>query len=273
MMTQKTSYKDTYYTLITQENLERIKEIIKEAGYYDSTFIEKIQYRELKGLPHLFLTVDSPNYTNGHYAMLDGIFLNINSIIPQWIGKFYLSIVIIRKPTNKKIRPFIDHDKDMEHELNHLHLLINYINKYPDYIERSIKYNVDSCEVYNFGESIKFEVKKIFSMEIPTLILDFDMGQKNLFSYTNGTITKITVNNKNEFLLYQAGQRLAELNNRYIQRFPKHRQQIKDNLEKAVNKYGKALFGDNCMMLFLLSLAKYFSMSETKGVSYEVGEI
>jgi len=104
-------------------------------------------------------------------------------------------------------------------------------------------------------------------------ILDFDMGQKNLFSYTNGTITKITVNNKNEFLLYQAGQRLAELNNRYIQRFPKHRQQIKDNLEKAVNKYGKALFGDNCMMLFLLSLAKYFSMSETKGVSYEVGEI
>jgi len=75
MMTQKTSYKDTYYTLITQENLERIKEIIKEAGYYDSTFIEKIQYRELKGLPHLFLTVDSPNYTNGHYAMLDGIFL------------------------------------------------------------------------------------------------------------------------------------------------------------------------------------------------------
>ncbi len=273
MIQKKISYKDTYYNLVKRENLEGIKRIIKDHGYYDSTSIEKIQYRELKGLPHFFLTVDSPNYTNGHYAVLDGIYLNVNSIIPLWIGKFYLSIVIIRKPTNAKIRPFIAPVTDIEHELNHLHRLIDYINKYPDYIDKSIKYNVGFCEVCNLDESIKFEVKKIFSMEIPTLILDFDIGQKDLFSYDKGTVTKITVNNKDDFLRYKVGQYLSELNNHYIKRFPENMQQIKNNIEKEVNRQGKILFGDNCMMLFLISLIKYFSILETKGVCYEVGDI
>ena len=52
--------------------------------------INKIKYNELNGLPHFFATVDFADYTDGHYAMLDGIYLDVNSIIPQWHGKFYL---------------------------------------------------------------------------------------------------------------------------------------------------------------------------------------
>ncbi len=271
--TNKPSYKDTYYNLVTRENLEGVKKIIKNQGYYDSTTINKIQYRELNSLSHFFLIVDSPDYTYGHYAMLDGIYLNVNSIIPEWHGKFYLSIMIIRKPTNEKVKLFIAPVKDIEHELNHLHWLIEHINKSPDYIEKSMKYNVGSCEICDLDESIKFEVKKIFSMEVPTLILDFDMGQKDLFSYDRGTITKITVNDKDNFLQYKVGQYLAELNNRYIKKFPKHVELIKSNLEKEVNRQGKTLFGDNCMMLLMMSLVTYFSTLETKGVCYEVGEI
>lgn len=271
--TKKPSYKDTYYNLVTQENLEGVKKIIKDQGYYDSTTINKIQYRELNGLPHFFVIVDFPDYTSGHYAMLDGIYLNVNSIIPQWQGKFYLSIMIIRKPTNEKIKFFIAPSKDIKHELNHLHRLIDYINKFPDYIGKSMKYNIGSCEICDLDESIKFEVKKIFSMEVPALILDFDMGQKDLFSYEKGIVTKITVNDKDNFLQYKIGQYLSELNNRYIKRFPKNVEQIKNNLENEVNRQGKTLFGDNCMMLFLMSLVKYFSTLETEGVCYEVGKI
>lgn len=271
--TIKPSYKNTYYNLVTRENLEEIKKIIKFQGYYDSTTINKIQYRELNNLPHFFLTVDSPDYTNGHYAMLDGIYLDVNSIIPQWHGKFYLSIMIIRKPTNEKVKPFITPAKDIEHELHHLHHLIDYINKHPYYIEKSMKYNMGSCEVCDLDESIKFEVKKIFSMEVPTLILDFDLGQNDLFSYDKGTVTKITVNDKDDFLRYKVGQYIAELNNQYVKRFPENVEQIKNNLEKEVNRQGKKLFGDNCMMLLLMSLINYFSILETQGVSFEIGEI
>ncbi len=52
--TNKPSYKDTYYNLVTRENLEGVKKIIKNQGYYDSTTINKIQYRELNSLSHFF---------------------------------------------------------------------------------------------------------------------------------------------------------------------------------------------------------------------------
>lgn len=270
---KKPSYKNTYYNLVTQENLEGIKKIIKNQGYYDSVTIDRIQYNELCGLPYFFVTVDSADYTYGHYAMLDGIYLNVNSIIPQWHGKFYLSIMIIRKTTNEKIKQFITPAKDIEHELNHLHRLIDHIDKHPDYIEKSKKYNVGSCELHDLDKSIEFEVEKIFLMEVPTLILDFDMGQKDLFSYDKGTVTKITVNNKDDFLRYQVGRYLAELNDQYVKRFPENVEQIKNKFEREVNKQGKTLFGDNCMMLLLMSLMEYFFILKTKGISYEVRKI
>lgn len=266
-------YKDTYFNLVTRENLEMVKKIIKDHGYYDPTTVDKIQYRELDELPHFFLPVDSPNYTCGHYAMLDGIYLDVNLIVPQWHGKFYINIMLIREPTNEKIKPFITPAKDVEHELDHLHRLIDYINKDPGYIEKSMKYNAGSCGIGDLDKSIKFEVNKIFSMEVPTLVLDFDMGQKDLFSYDKGTVTKITVNDKENFLRYKVGLYLVRLNDQYIKRFPENVEEIKTNLEKQVNRYGKALFGDNCMMLLLMSLMKYFSTLNTEGVRYKVGEI
>ena len=136
-----------------------------------------------------------------------------------------------------------------------------------------MKCNVGSCEVCNLDKSIKFEVKKIFTMEIPALISDFNTGQKDLFSYDKGTVTKITVNNKDDFLRYKVGHYLAELHRHYIEKFPENMQQVKAILGKEVNRQGKILFGDNSMMLFLVSLAKYFSILETQGVCYEVGEI
>lgn len=272
-MQKKSNYKDTYYTLVTQENLEPIKVIMKDHDYYNSSTIDKIQYCELDGLPHFSLIVDSPKYTDGNYAMLDGIYLNVSSLIPQWHGIFYLSIVIVRKPTNEKVKRFVNLRNDIEHELNHLQWLINHINKFPDYIEKSMKYNVGSCEVTYLPQSIMFEVRKIFSMEIPALIMDFDKGEKYLLSYNKGIVTKITVNDKDIFLRYKVGQYLAELNNRYAKRFPENVDQIKQNLEKEVNRQGKEVFGNNCMMLLMMSLVQYLHKLEAEGVSCEIGEI
>jgi hypothetical protein len=273
MTPKNPSYKKTYYNLVTRENLEGIKKIIENQGYYDPVTINKIQYDEINNLPHFFIIVDSPDYTFGHYAMLDGIYLEVDSIIPQWTGIFYLGMIITRKPTNEKIKQFIDPAKDLEHELNHLHRLIDCIDKNPDYIERSMKYNVGSCTLGDLDKSIEFEVGKIFLMEVPTLGLDFDMGQNDMFSYDQGIVTKITPGNKEDFLRYQAGHCLAELHDKYVEKFPEHVDQIKNKFTMEVNKQGKTLFGDNCMMSLLISLMEFYSVLETEGSRYEVGEI
>lgn len=271
--TRNPSYKETYHNLVTRENLDIIKKIIKDHDYYDSETIDNIQYQELNSLPHFFVTVDFPDYTLGHYAMLDGIFVNIDAIIPQWHGKFYLGIMIIRKASNEKLKQFIDPARDMEHELHHLHRLIEHIDKHPDYIEKSMIYNVGSSTLQTLDESIAFEVKKIFLMEVPILMQDFDMGENHLFSYEEGTVTKITVDDKDDFVRYQVALYLAELHEKYREKFPEQSEQIKDKIEREINKQGKTLFGENCMMGLMMSLMKYFSALNTEGTRYEVGEI
>ncbi len=267
------SYKDTYYNLVTHENTEGIKKIIKNAGYYDSETINKIQYNELYGLPHLFVIVDSDDYTHGRYALLDGIFVEIDSIIPQWHGKFYLGIMILRKPKNEKIKQFIDPDKDVKHELHHLHLLIQHIDTHTDYIESSMKYNAGYCETQDLDKSIEFEINKIFSLEVPALISDFNMGEQDLLSYENGIVTKITVDNENEFLRYKVGGYLTALSSCYAKRFPKKENQIKHTIEMEVNKQGEFLFGTNCMVLLLRSQIECFFLLKIKGTCYEVGNV
>lgn len=271
----KSGYKDTYYNLVSPENIEAIKVIIKNEGYYDSQTINKIQYNELYGLPYLHVTVDSGDYTAGRYALLDGIYLEITSIIPQWHGKFYLGIIILRKPKNEKIKQFINPANDLEHELHHLNFLIHHIDKHTDYIERSMKYNAGSCEIQDLDKSVEFEVNKIFLVEVPALISDFNMGEKDLLSYSRdtGIVTKITVDNKNDFLRYKVGEYLIALNSYYVKRFPKNAKQIKHTIEMEVDKQGESFFGTNCMALLLISMIECLSLFQVKGTRYEIGNV
>jgi hypothetical protein len=106
---KKPGYKDTYYRLVTKANLEQIKHILNEHEYYDKNTVEQIEYEEKDNLPYFILAVDSAEYIGrrGAYAVLDGIFIEINSIIPHWEGIFYLSILIIRKTTYEKLKLII----------------------------------------------------------------------------------------------------------------------------------------------------------------------
>lgn len=273
MSMKNPGYKETYLKLVTQGNIESLRKIIKEHEYYDPATVDEIQYRDSGKFPYLFLIVNSSQYINGEYAMLDGIYLDIKTIIPYWHGKFYLSIMLVREVKNKKIKPFVNCIQNIEHELHHLHQIIGYIDNDPGYIERSMKYNVGSCLIDDLDKSIEFEVNKIFSMEIPAMGFDFDMGEKDILSYENGTITKITVNEKTEFLRYKAALCLSSLNNRYFEKFPENRELIKANIVKQVNHHGRSLFGNNCMNLLSVTLLQYFAKLNTEGVCCEVNEI
>ncbi len=263
---------DTYFRLVTEKNLERIKKIINEHAYYTPELVKKIEYRSTGNLPYLFMHIESEEYSNNQYAMLDGIFLHINEIVPQWHGVFYLSIIILREPVNEKIKIFIDKDQDINHELYHLYQLIEYIDKKPDYIRRSMKYNVGSCSLDDLNESIKFEVGKIFNMEIPALKSDFDMGHNDILFYDEGTITKVAINDRNEFLRYNIISYTSSLNAKYFERFPENKEEISTNFRKEINRQGKDLFGDNCLVLLMLSFLNCLAKLNIQGECYEVGK-
>lgn len=129
---------------------------------------------------------------------MDGIFIEINTIVKQWKGLFYLPIVITREITNEKLKSIITPDMNKDHELHHLQHIIEHIDRCPDYIEDSRKYNVGSCAYVDIEKSIEFEVNKLFFIELPAIIADYEKGEKNIYLYSDGLISMVTAHDKEE---------------------------------------------------------------------------
>ena len=271
---KKSGYKNTYHRVVTKANLDKIKNILNEYEYYDKNTVEQIEYEEKDNLPYFILTVDSAKYIGrwGAYAVLDGIFIEINSIIQQWKGIFYLPILIIRMTTNKKLQPIINPDMLKEHELHHLRHIIEHIDRYPGYIEESRKYNAGSCTYADIEKSIKFEVSKIFFHELPARISDYEKGERDYYLYSDGLVSITTSHDKSEFVQYNLAQYIAKLRVAYIDRFSEKKAEISEYIAKEVNKQGERRFGENTMARLAIVLFKLVSLAQSNGKHFEIEE-
>ena len=268
---KKTSYKNTYLSLVKKANLDKIKHILNESGYYNGNIVEQIEYEEKDNLSYFSLTVDSSELLRqGAYALLDGIFVEINSIVQQWNGLFYLPIMIIREVINEKIKSFINPEMLKEHELHHLQHIIEHIDKCPDYIEDSMRYNAGSCPYADIEKSIEFEVNKLFSFELPAIMADFEKGERDYYLYSDGLVSITTSHDKNEFVQYNLAQYIVELRLTYINRFVEKKTEITDFIAKEVNKQGKKKFGENTMTKISMVLLKFMILAKNNGKHFEI---
>ena len=72
---KKPSYKNTYLSLVKKVNLDKIKHILNESGYYNEDIVEQIEYEEKDNFSYFILTVDSSELLRqGAYALLEGGF-------------------------------------------------------------------------------------------------------------------------------------------------------------------------------------------------------
>lgn len=270
---KKLGYKNAYHRVVTKANLEKIKHILNECGYYDEMTVDQIKYEEKGNLSYFLLNVDSTTYIRqGSFAMLDGIFVEVGSVIQQWEGIFYLPILIIREMTNEKLKPFVKPDMLTEHELHHLRHMIAHIDQHPGYIKKAMKYNAGSCTFDDIQKSIKFEVSKIFLSELPALVSDYENGEREYFLYADGWVTMNTSDNKDDFIRYNLAEYIAKLRAAYIERFPEKDSEISQYVAKEVNRQGKNIFGKNTMSVLAIALFKLVSLAEKEGKHYEVEE-
>ena len=268
---KKPSYKNTYLSLVKKVNLDKIKHILNESGYYNEDIVEQIEYEEKDNFSYFSLTVDSSELLRqGAYALLDGVFVEINSIVQQWNGVFYLPIMIIREVINEKLKSFVSPETIKEHELHHLQHIIEHIDKCPNYIENSMRYNVGSCPYADIEKSIEFEVNKLFSFELPAITADFEKGERDYYLYSDGLISMTTSHDKNEFIQYNLAQYIVELRLTYIDRFGEKETEITDFIAKEVNKQGKKIFGENTMTRISMVLLKFMILAKNHGKHFEI---
>ncbi len=192
----KLNYKDAYYKFMKIGNFEEIKKILREQEYYSSCVIDEIEFRKKDGLPYLYLLLDSfERLSEDACAMVDGIFIDIASIVPDWTDFFYLPVLVIRKENNNELKQFIDIDILEKHELVHINESINYINKNPNYIEEAMKYSVANCSIAEIKQSINFEIRNIFTSELRAVKADYENEDRNILFTREGAITRIPVHN------------------------------------------------------------------------------
>jgi len=259
---QKTSYKKVYHRLVQLDNLAKIKTILHEQSGFDSATVEKIQYKEENNPPYLFVEVDSGKYLgHGNYGMIDGNFLNMEAIVPDWPGVFYLPIIFLRKPRNARMKALVEKKKILEHELEHLAGLLDYIDADPSYIARAHEVSITASTLENVGRSIHFEIEKIFQQEAPILAKDYKKGENTVAIADGGALFEIIATTADQFIRYQLAQYLSGLLDLYFKRFPEHKELIQEIFKKEVNAQGRAFFGENAMMRIAVTIFELFSLA------------
>ncbi len=267
-----TSYKNVYLRVVKHANLDKVKSILNKSGYYNENTVEQIKYETKDNLPYFCLTVDSAEHIGREsaYALLDGVFIEIDSIVKQWTGLFYLPIVITRKITNPQLKSIINPGMHKEHELHHLRCIINHIDRYPSYIEDARKYNVGSCTYADIEKSIEFEVKKFFSFELPAIIADYEKGDRNFCLYSDGFFSVAASHDKNEFVQYSLAQYIIGLRLAYFDRFVEKQTKIEALIAEEVNKQGQKRFGENTMSKIAMVLLQFIFLAENHGTHFKI---
>ena len=268
---EKSGYKNVYLRVVKKANIDKIKHILNKSGYYNEDTVGKIEYEEKDNLPYLSLSVDSAEHLRrGAYAMLDGIFIEIHSIVEQWNGLFYLPILITREAANEKLKSIINPDMFKEHELHHLHCILEHIDRCPGYIEDARKYNAGSCDYADIEKSIEFEVNKLFTLELPAIRADFEKGDRNFYLYADGWVSVAASHVKSEFVQYNLAQYIVGLRETYIDRFVEKKTEISDFIAKEVNKQGEKIFGENTMSKIAIILFKFIRLAQDSGERFEL---
>jgi len=272
----KPTYKETYFNLIKPENLAKIKTVLLKTENYDPETVAKIQYQEEKELPYLFAQVDGgAHFGKTHYGMVDGSFVGLEEIYPAWKGVFYLPVVFLRRAKNPQIKAIIEKRDVKAHELGHLRDIVDYIDAHPSYIERAQKFCLSACKLENVARSIHFEVEKIFQKEAPIAAKDYHSGETSISISADGAAYEIEVDSADRFVKYQIGLYLGGLFERYLEKFPEHKDLIGEIYKQEVEAQGRAVFGPAPLLKIGMMIVQLFNQRHNRRVAtrIEIGEL
>lgn len=266
-------YKETYFRLIKETNLESIKQILRDHEYFDGATIDRITYAEADRLPYFLLHVDTSDYIPwGSAAMLNGTFVKIDALLPEWEGLFYLPLLVVREITNEKVKRFADTEHIVEHELFHLRQMIDHIDKHPEYIENSYNYSVANCDADSLKRSIRFEIGKLFSIELPAIKFDYESGERDYHFYADGWVKTVTCKSRDEFIKCNLAADIGKLQEMYLKRFPGQEELINRTVAEEANRRGKTPFGKNAIQKLVLAYYTLRERAEIEGKKCEIGD-
>ena len=245
------NFKHAYGALIKEENLAALKARLSEGGYYTPAICDAISIRMEGDLPYLYCPITLHEGWKQTPGMLDSTFIDLGSLLPEWKGDFYFSVLFMAAEEDYVFHKFLPFKATLAHELLHLKQMIGIITADPQYISRARKYCLDATKVYDLRFGLRYEIEKIFKMEVEAHVQDWDLGVRHLISVNSNEEAKaVEYSDKNMYLQHNIAVYICMIMMHFAQKFPSKNGEIKSVMNTLMNEYGKPLFGKTPLIGF-----------------------
>jgi hypothetical protein len=227
-------HRERYLQLLSPSTRGRLLEAIREQGFFEKLEITGAMVVDAEQLPYLRLEVE-PNPT--FVARSGGLILDLRGVVDDPPDRYYLPYV--------GLTPRAQH-ADEAHELKHVSDLMELLRREPGFAEEAERlgmFNVSDPELLE--PSVRFEVRKLFLLEVPAFGHDFDDGTRDIdIPLLPGMNFKYCCDSREEFQRLWLASYLGNLRKTYAERFPESAKRIEEALAAATNEHGRALLGE-----------------------------
>ena len=247
-------YKNIYKAIVKKDNKDSLIDLFKETGNWEKLEALKLEIITNDNLPYTLVTVDSRAKHLGYFSSaMIGVYLD-NELIMKFTEDykedyFYLPIIIKPKNVHPAGKDIITEKNSIQHELIHISDILDWIDEEPDYIERSLMYNlesaIESATEKAFKKSIFLEIEKLFRLEPRAMAHDYDNGEDFVIQpLLNDIFIKYNCSTKEEYIQIKIADYITILKTNYCENFSNKEDFIENCFKKSIKKYGKDIFGE-----------------------------
>lgn len=230
----RVNHRATYMALLSPPLRDRLLATLEEEGILTLLKAHALRVVDASPVPYVRLEITAGE--DGLVAHCTGVWFDVRPLVgPEGEEDYYLPVLGASEGASTPT---------LSHELLHLHDLLALIEKDPSYPERALNLSVNSVsEPYQIGESIDFEMFKIFAMEPQAYRLEYEMGETWIDAPYFGQPVRYHCATAEELVTLRLADYVATLEHRYVNKFPGNEATIQEAGRRSANHHGREVFG------------------------------
>ena len=227
-------HREIYMALLSPSLRDRLLATLKEEGILTLLHAHALWVVDATPLPYVRLEITAGEH--GLVAHCTGVWFDVRPLVgPEGEDDYYLPVLGASQAASAPT---------IAHELLHLHDLLALIEQDPSYSVRALELSVNSVsEPSLIGNSVDFEMFKIFAMEPQAYRLEYAMGETWIDVSHAGQQLRYHCTTVEELVTMRLADYVETLERRYVNKFPGDAAMIRKAVRRSANHHGREVFG------------------------------
>ena len=173
---KNTTHRKIYLQFVNKDNMTKLRRILDEnlgdMGYELCKFDVLVD----DDLPYIFCTIKSEEM---FCAQMIGLIIDSDELEAKHTRSvYYLPAILMRNDFEEDADGLLKKDRILQHELQHVHDILSYIERYPEFPENYRKFGMSGdVSIEDLPKSMDMELSKLFILEPAASRLDYNNGE------------------------------------------------------------------------------------------------